>query len=89
LLGEEIFLPKFEGYLSQWQFYLSHNAHENEADYDHRRTTQLLFHKIGKFQAQQLLFSLGEPRPDLFTCKVFPGFCEATGSLKVFSAARL
>jgi len=65
LLGKEIFLPKFEGYLSQWQFYLSHNAHENEADCDHRRTLQLLFHKIGKFQAPQLLFSLGEPRPDI------------------------
>jgi hypothetical protein len=26
----EIFLPKFGGYLSQWQFFLSHSGHENE-----------------------------------------------------------
>ena len=44
------------GYLSQWQFCLSHSGHENEEDCDHRRTSQLLFHKIGRFQARQHLF---------------------------------
>jgi hypothetical protein len=64
------FPSKIERYLSQWQFYLSHNAHENEADCDHRRTPQLLFHKIGKFQARQLLFSLGERISHLLAWRV-------------------